>query len=43
MPALMLEPAFAASHVTDCDRLEERVDALCVAIACAIDGYFQQV
>ena len=43
MPALMLEPAFAASHVTDCDRLEERVDALCVAIARAIDRYFQQV
>ena len=36
MPALMLEPAFASSHVTDCDRLEERVDALCVAIAGAM-------
>ncbi len=42
MPALMLEPAFASSHVTDCDRLEERVDALCVAIAGAIDKYFKE-
>lgn len=42
MPALMLEPAFASSHVTDCDRLEERVDALCVAIAGAIDEYFKE-
>lgn len=40
MPALMLEPAFASSHVTDCDRLETRIDALCVAIAHAIDEYF---
>ena len=38
----MLEPAFASSHVTDCDRLEERVDALCVAIAGAIDEYFKE-
>ena len=36
MPAVMVEPAFASSHVTDCDRLEERVDGLCVAIANAI-------
>lgn len=42
MPALMLEPAFASSHVTDCDRLEERVDALCVAIAGAIDEFFKE-
>lgn len=41
MPALMLEPAFASSHVTDCDRLEERVDELCVAIAGAIDEFFK--
>lgn len=40
MPALMLEPAFASSHVTDCDRLETRIDELCVAIARAIDEYF---
>lgn len=43
MPALMLEPAFASSHVTDCDRLEERVDELCVAVARAIDKYFREV
>lgn len=42
MPALMLEPAFASSHVTDCDRLETRIDELCVAIARAIDEYFTQ-
>lgn len=43
MPALMLEPAFASSHVTDCDRLETRIDELCLAIARAIDEYFKQV
>lgn len=42
MPALILEPAFASSHVTDCDRLETRVDELCLAIARAIDEYFNQ-
>lgn len=42
MPALLLEPAFASSHVTDCDRLEERVDELCVAVARAIDKYFKE-
>lgn len=36
MPAVLIEPAFAGSNVTDCDRMEERADALCVAIANAI-------
>ena len=41
MPALLLEPSFASSHVTDCDRLEERIEPLCVAIARAIDEFFK--
>lgn len=41
MPAVLVEPAFAASNVTDCDRLEERADVLCGAIARAIDEFFK--
>lgn len=42
MPALMVEPAFAGSNVTDYDRLKERVAELCVAVARAIDKYFKE-
>lgn len=41
MPAILVEPAFAGSNVTDCDRLEERVSELCVAVAGAIDEFFK--
>lgn len=43
MPAVMVEPAFAGSNVTDYDRLKERVDELCVAVARAIDKYFMEL
>ena len=42
MPAVMVEPAFAGSNVTDYDRLKERVAELCVAVARAIDKYFKE-
>lgn len=37
MPAVLVEPSFAASNVTDNDRLQTRVSALCEAIADAVD------
>lgn len=39
MPAVLVEPAFAGSCVTDCERMEERASGLCVAIARAIAGF----
>ena len=39
MPAILVEPAFAGSNVTDCDRLQERVALLCKAIAHAVHTY----
>lgn len=37
MPAVLVEPCFAASNVTDNDRLQLRINALCDAIADAVD------
>ena len=39
MPAILVEPAFAASNVTDNDRLQTRIGDLIIALAIAIDGY----
>ncbi len=39
MPAILVEPSFAASNVTDCDRLQTRIGYLIIALAIAIDAY----
>ena len=43
MPAVLVEPAFAGSSVTDCERLQTRVSDLCFAIATAINTYAKQL
>ena len=42
MPAILVEPAFAASNCTDNDRLQTRAGALCEAIARGIERYASQ-
>lgn len=39
MPAILVEPSFAASNVTDNDRLQTRIGDLIDALTIAIDAY----
>ncbi|MEG0837522.1 MAG: N-acetylmuramoyl-L-alanine amidase [Akkermansia sp.] len=39
MPAILVEPCFAGSNVSDCDRLCERVSRVAVAVAKAVNEY----
>lgn len=39
MPAVLVEPSFAGSNVTDCERLQTRVSRLCKCIAISINTY----
>lgn len=41
MPAVLVEPSFAGSNVTDCERLQTRVSHLCKCIAISINTYAQ--
>lgn len=43
MPAVLVEPSFAASNATDCSRLVSRIEPLCDAIAVAIDKFSKSV